>query len=346
MDETKLDIPIEERFNGFKKIGLVDVDGHAKKKKWGATVYPNIALCKIARFHKQQGDHVEWALPFNHYDVVYMSKIFNFSDDDMICYNADQIVKGGTGYDITSRLPNEIDRLQPDYSIYPNIPSDTAYGFLTRGCSNKCTWCVVPRKEGLISPYMDCDEIAIEGRKKLVLMDNNILAAGDYAVQQFEKIIERGYHVDFNQALDARLVTDKYARLLVRIKWLNHRIRFGCDTKGQIAECEKAISMINGYGYRGEYFLYTMIGGKSDLKESYERIHYWWVRNQECRRNHLPNIYPYAQPFRDPDNPKQVIPEWQKDMARWVNKHQIFQIVDFYNFEPRKGFKCMKYFEF
>lgn len=326
------------------KIGLVDVDGHAKKKKWGATVYPNLALCKISRWHKQHGDVVEWAFPFEHYDRIYMAKVFNFSPDDMTCYNADRIIRGGTGYDIKSQLPDEIDRLQPDYSIYPHISKDTAYGFLTRGCPNKCPWCVVPRKEGRIRPYMDCDEIAIEGRTKLVLMDNNILAAGDYAVSQLEKIIDRGYRVDFNQALDARLVTDEYARLLARIKWIDRRIRFGCDTKGQIQECERAISMINGYGYRGEYFLYTMIGGKSDFKESFERINYWWKRNHEQRERHEPNIYPYAQPYRNPDNPHEPIPEWQKDMARWVNKHQRFQMTDFYNFEPRKGFKCAEYF--
>lgn len=326
------------------KIGLVDIDGHAKKKKWGATIYPNLALCKIARYHKMRGDAVEWAIPFYHYDIVYKSKVFNFSTDDLTAYDADQIIKGGTGYDITSQLPDEIDRMQPDYSIYPHIPSDTAYGFLTRGCPNKCPWCVVPRKEGVIRQYMDVDEIAIEGRKKLVLMDNNILAAGNYAVEQLEKIIDRGYKVDFNQALDARLVTDQYARLLARIKWIDRRIRFGCDTKGQIAECERAISLIQGYGYKGEFFLYTMIGGKSDFKESYERVHYWWVRNHECREKHLPNIYPYAQPYRDPDNPNFTPPLWQKDMAQWVNKHQIFQMVDFKDFEPRKGFKCSEYF--
>lgn len=327
------------------KIGLIDVDGHAKKKKWGATIYPNLALCKIARYHKQQGDVVEWALPFEHYDVLYMSKVFNFSPDDKTVYQADRVVRGGTGYNITSQLPDEIDRLQPDYSIYPNIPTDTAYGFLTRGCPNKCPWCVVPRKEGKIRPYMDCDEIAIEGRKKLVLMDNNILAAGDYAMQQLQKIIERGYRVDFNQALDARLVTEEFAKLLAQIKWINNRIRFGCDTQAQIKECERAISMINMYGYRGEYFLYTMIGGKSDFKESFERVNYWWKRNQEQRELHKQNIYPYAQPYRNPDNPHESIPQWQKDMAQWVNKHQIFQITDFANFSPRKGFKCREYFK-
>ncbi len=327
------------------KIGLVDVDGHAKKKKWGATIYPNLALCKIARYYRERGDEVEWAVPFLHYDVIYMSKVFNFSPDDLTCYSADRIVRGGTGYDIASQLPDEIDRLQPDYSIYPLLPQHTAYGFLTRGCPNKCAWCVVPRKEGKIRPYMDVDEIATPTRRKLVLMDNNILAAGEYAVSQLEKIIERDYRVDFNQALDARLVDDRFARLLSRVHWLDRRIRFGCDTHAQIAECERAIGMINGYGYRGEYFLYTMIGGKSDFRESYGRIHYWWKRNQELRRNHEPNIYAYAQPYRNPNNPHLPIPQWQKDMAGFVNKRAHFVAHSFADFEPRKGFRCAWYLE-
>ena len=271
-----------------------------------------------------------------------MSKVFNFSSDDLTCYDADEIIRGGTGYDITSQLPNDIDCLQPDYSIYPAIPKDTAYGFLTRGCPNKCPWCVVPRKEGKIRPYMDVDEIAIEGRTKLVLMDNNILAAGDYAVMQLEKIIERKYHVDFNQAIDARLVDEQFAKLLAKIKWLGHRIRFGCDTHAQIAHCERAIEMINSQGYHGEYLLFTMIGGKSDFDESYARVNYWWLRNHN--NPNQPKVYAYAQPYRDPDNPNHVIPQWQKDIAWWTNKHQLFYATDFKNFEPRKGFKCSQYF--
>lgn len=330
-------------YDKHMKIGLIDVDGYAKKKKWGATIYPNLALCKIARYHKQQGDEVEWAIPFYHYDIIYMAKVFNFTPDDLTVYDADTIIKGGTGYYIRSQLPDKIDRLQPDYSIYPNIPNNTAYGFLTRGCPNKCHWCVVPRKEGKIRPYMDVDEIAIEGRNHLVLMDNNILAAGDYAKKQLQKIIDRKYHVDFNQACDARLVTDDFARLMAKVKWINRRIRFGCDTDRQIEACERAIALINSYGYKGEYFLYTMLN--DNFKECYNRIMYWWEINHRCRKEHKPNIYPYAQPYRDPDNPHHSIPQWQLDMAKWVNKHQIFQKTDFANFEPRKGFKCEKYFK-
>lgn len=325
------------------KIGLVDVDGHAKKKKWGATIYPNLALAKIARYWRNRGGQISWASPMEHYDIVYMSKVFNFSPDDTYIYDADKIIKGGTGYDPLSQLPNEIDRLQPDYSIYPNIPKDTAYGFLTRGCPNKCRWCVVPKKEGAIRPYMDVDEIAIDGRRKLVLMDNNILAAGDYCIQQLQKIIERGYRVDFNQALDARLVTDEIAQLLAKVKWLdNNRIRFGCDTHGQIAECERSMNMINRYGFTGQYFLYTML--TSDFRECYERITYWWHRTQETRASHQGRyVYPHAQPYRDPNNPHHIIPQWQKDMAGWVNKKAHFVAHSFEEFEPRKGFRCREY---
>lgn len=129
--------------------------------------------------------------------------------------NANQIEKGGTGYDIEKVLPIEVDRLQPDYSIY-NIDSNLSYGFLTRGCPNRCKWCVVPKKEGKISPYMDIEEITA-GRKKAILMDNNILAS-NYGLQQIEKIIKLGIKVDFNQGLDARLITDEIARLLAKVK--------------------------------------------------------------------------------------------------------------------------------
>lgn len=323
------------------RIGLVDIDSHAKVKKWGVTIYPNLALCKIAAYHRAQGDEVEWAIPLCHYDIIYKSKIFNFSPDDLTAYDADKIVRGGTGYDIESKLPNEIDRTHPDYSIYPSVPTDIAYGFLTRGCPNKCKWCVVPRKEGAIAPYMDIDEVA-DGRKKVVLMDNNILAAGDYAIEQLTKIIEKGYRVDFNQALDARLVTDEFARLLAKIKWLgNDRIRFGCDTHKQIEDCERAIDLINGYGFNGQYFLYTMLG--SDFQECLTRTAYWQERLQEYRRTKQGRpIYIHAQPFRDPYR-KNSPPQWQKDMARWANCKQIFTQTPFIEYQPRKNFICKSY---
>ncbi|HIY88166.1 MAG TPA: radical SAM protein [Candidatus Bacteroides pullicola] len=293
--------------------------------------YPNLALMKISAFHKAQGDTVEWYNGIDRYDKAYMSKIFTFTPDYSYYINADQVERGGTGYDIHKTLPPEIDRLQPDYALYPKIDRKTAYGFLTRGCPNRCKWCVVPKKEGNITPYMDVDEIAVDGRTNLILMDNNILAS-DYGLQQIEKIIRRKYRVDFNQGLDARLVTDDIARLLAKVKWIK-RIRFGCDTPAQIAECERAINLLGKYGYSGEIFLYCIL---MEFRESFNRINYW--------RGRYKKVIPHAQPYRDLNNPHQVIPQWQKDLARWTDRKELYKSIEFKDFEPRKGFTCKQYF--
>jgi hypothetical protein len=173
-------------------------------------------------------------------------------------------------------------------------------------------------------------------------MDNNILAAGDYAMEQLQKIIDKGYRVDFNQAMDARLVTDEFSKLLAQVKWIDNRIRFGCDTKAQIKECERAMALIDSYGYKGQYFLYTMLN--DNFEECFERINHWWKKNQELKAVHKgKRVYPYAQPYRDPFNPSRPIPQWQKYMANWVNKKMLFEKIAFEDFEPRKGFKCKEY---
>lgn len=259
------------------------------------------------------------------YDKVYAAKVFTFTPDYNYYINANQIEKGGTGYDIEKVLPIEVDRLQPDYSIY-NIDSNLSYGFLTRGCPNRCKWCVVPKKEGKISPYMDIEEITA-GRKKAILMDNNILAS-NYGLQQIEKIIKLGIKVDFNH-----LITDEIARLLAKVKWIK-RIRFGCDTPGQIAEVERASALIDKYGYKGEYFLYCIL---MDFEESFARVNYW---KSKSRR-----FLPHCQPFRDLNNPHQIIPQWQKDMAHWADRKEIYMSCDFKDFSPRKGFLCKEYFK-
>ena len=304
-------------------IGLIAVDSD----------YPNLALMKISTWHKSQGDLVEWYNPFDQYDIVYMSKIFSFTPDyGQWITNAKHIRKGGTGYDLHSVLPEEMEFVVPDYSLYPSIDNKTAYGFLTRGCPNKCNWCVVPRKEGNIRPYMDVNDVAVDGRTNLVLMDNNVLAC-DYGLEQIQKIIDRGYRVDFNQALDARLVTDDIAKLLAKVRWIDV-IRFGCDTPRQIEECEEAMKMIDSYRKNpAQYLMYTMIG--NDFDEALNRLSHWKT---------FKRVRIVAQPFRDVDNPHQIVPQWQKDMARWAMRREIYTTCEFKDYEPRKGFKCSEYF--
>ena len=303
-------------------IGLLNVDSN----------YPNLALMKLSAYHRAKGDAVEWYNPLSHYDKAYLAKVFTFTPDYGYYVQADEVERGGTGYDLHKVLPPEIDRLQPDYSLYPQIDGRTAYGFLTRGCPNRCRWCVVPKKEGEIAPYMDVEEIATGGRNNLILMDNNVLAS-DYGLGQIEKIIRLKLKVDFNQGLDARLVTDDIARLLARVRWIQ-RIRFGCDTPGQIAECERAISLLEKHGYHGEVFLYCIL---MEFEESFRRINYWRGKGKR--------ILPHAQPYRDLDNPRHSIPDWQRDLARWTDRKEIYRSCEFRDFEPRKGFKCKEYFD-
>ena len=225
-----------------------------------------------------------------------------------------------------------LDGLQPDYSLYQSIPHNIAYGFLTRGCPNRCKWCVVPMKEGNIKPYMDIEEIAVSGRNHIILMDNNILAS-DYGLGQLEKIVHMGLRVDFNQGLDARLVNADVAKLLAKVKWIKY-IRFGCDTQAQIAECERATALIDKFGFKGQYYFYCIL--MNDMEEAFSRINYW--RSKGAR------FTPFAQPYRDLTNRQHVIPYWQKDMARWVNKKELFRTCEFKDYSPRKGFKCEQYF--
>lgn len=305
------------------KIGLIAVDSN----------HPNLALMKISAWHKSQSDSVGWYNPFDQYDIVYMSKIFSFTPDyGQWITNTKHIRKGGTGYDIYSMLPEEMEYVTPDYSLYPSIDNKTAYGFLTRGCPNKCKWCVVPRKEGNIRPYMDIEDIAVQGRTNIILMDNNVLAC-DYGLEQIQKIIDKNYRIDFNQAIDARLITEDIAKLLAKIRWIDV-IRLGCDTPKQIAECEKAMYLIDTYrGKPMQYLMYTMID--KDINEAYHRLAHF-------RTNKRVRIV--AQPFRDIDNPRQIIPQWQNDMARWAMRREIYTQCDFKDYEPRKGFKCREYF--
>lgn len=311
-------------------IGLIDVDGH--------NGYPNYALMKISAYHKVYGDNVEWANPlFGCYDKVCASKVFTFTPDFTDVYDC-TIERGGTGYDLRKDLPTEIDRLQPDYSIYPQIDNKTAYGFITRGCPNKCSFCVVPKKEGRIRPYMDIDEITQGGRRpKVHLMDNNSLAC-DFGIEQLVKIVDKGYRVDYNQAIDSRLITPEVADLLARVHWLEP-IKFGCDSPKQIETCERAMSLIDSCCEKigrkpRNYLLFTIIMG--DVHECYERISHFKAFSR---------VRVHAQPMREFNNPRQFIPQWQKDMARWADRKEFWRSCDFKDFEPRKGFKCKQYFD-
>ena len=117
------------------RIGLHDSDD---------TGFPNLALMKISAWYKSRGDSVEWWSPLFEYDRVYSSKVFTFTPENP--YLPPDTIKGGTGYGIYTELPEEIDAMFPDYTIYPNCHH--AIGFLTRGCIRNCPCVLSPKKKG------------------------------------------------------------------------------------------------------------------------------------------------------------------------------------------------------
>lgn len=257
------------------KVGLIDVDSHN---------YPNLPLMKLSAWHKVQGDTVEWYNPFERFDVVYKSKVFADSPDYNEYINADRVVKGGTGYAIHGAggetyhkeddpvLPEEVEHVYPDYSLY-NI-TDTAYGFLTRGCPRGCSFCIVGKKEGLCScKVADLSEFW-HGQKNIVLNDPNILACCEWE-DLLGQLAESKALVDFNQGLDARMLTEAKCSALdaVRIK----EIHFAWD---RYEDKEKVLPKLKMFAeicktkpHGHNAIVYVLTNHTSTFEQDLERIY-------------------------------------------------------------------------
>lgn len=287
------------------KIGLIDVDGHN---------FPNLALMKISAYHKSIGDLVEW-VTIGDYNKTYMSKVFTFSQDITFgLSNYGEIIKGGTGYN-NIVLPDFIDSMCPDYSIYPKFKE--AYGFLTRGCPNKCDWCIVPKKEGNIKPYSDIEDF-LDSRKSVVLMDNNVLAS-EHGLRQIEKITRLKIKIDFNQGLDARIIAknEHIAELLGKVRWLKP-LRMACDTVSQMPYIEKATELLRKHNVTPKrYFIYVLV---KEIEDAMKRVEFLDKLGLD----------PFAQPYRNFINNK--VDKELNRFARWVNHKAIFRSVEFKNY--------------
>jgi hypothetical protein len=326
------------------RVGLIDVDSHN---------FPNLALMKISAWHKAQGDDVEWWFGFHQYDRVYMSKVFDntYTPDVYDPVNTKEIIKGGTGYFrrnrdneaevfadgrwcnigvktsfqygntvYTEALPCEIEHMYPDYSLYPELTKDTAYGFLTRGCPNNCPFCIVSAKEGRKSYKVADLSEWWNGQKHIVLLDPNILGHPGH-MDLLRQLAESKAYVDFNQGLDARFLNEKNIRALNLIN--TERIHFAWDLM------KNSDMVIEGLLQYIEY-------GK--IKDPARRVVYVLTNFDSSMDENLYRIYklvemhydPYVMVFDKPNAPKEI-----RRLQRWCNNRRIFKSCP--RFEDYKG---------
>lgn len=282
-------------------VGLIDVDSHN---------FPNLAQMKISAFHKSKGDQVERWNGLKHYDIVYKSKVFTeeYSEDEEHIIMADKIFRGGSGYGLDNYLPDEIEHMCPDYSLYGI--SDQAYGFLTRGCPRHCPFCIVSEKEGKkVETVAELGEFW-QGQKEIVLLDSNITASKD-CLKHFDTLIDSGAWVDFQSGLDIRFMNEEKADKLnqMRIKMLH----FAWDNyEFDTYECFRKIRPHINLDMR-KLIVYVLTNYNTTHEQDLERIY----KLKEL------DMTPYVMIYN-----KKSAPKVTKQMQRWCNNRFIFRAVD------------------
>lgn len=270
------------------KIGLLQVDDIKK--------FPNLPLMKLSAHHKALGHDVEQFMPFQQYDIVYKQKIFSkeFFEDYPYWIQADKVIQGGSGYDYENKLPDKIEHIYPDYSLYPELTKEIAYGFLTRGCPRGCAFCIVQKKEGNQSLQVaDLDEFW-RGQNTIKLLDPNITACKDKE-HLFKELVKSKKWVDFTQGVDIRLTTEDDARLIdkMRIKMIHfawdfpkenlkpYFLRFNKYCK--LDSRKKRVYVLTNFGSSHEEDLYRIYWLRENGYDPYLAIFEKWKAPKKTR---------------------------------------------------------------
>lgn len=280
---------------------------------------------KISAWHKEQGDSVEWYKPLlsGHMDRVYMSKVFGdeYTKDYAFPVDADEVIKGGSGYAISvvdgkeiynpeldEPLLPDVDHIMPDYSLYGI--TDTAYGFLTKGCPRGCDFCHVAKMQGRRVWHNSQLGEFWDGQKNIVLLDPNITASPCF--ETYMNMLEHsGAWVDFSQGLDLRLMDEKKIEALNRVKW--KRIHFAWDNPDDdmLPKLKMVMAGLKRANRR-TITVYILTNFNSTHEQDLMRV--MAVREAGAQ----PDVRIYRKP---------TAPKITRQLARWCNAPNIFWSV-------------------
>jgi len=280
------------------KVLLIDVD--SKK--------PNLALMKISAYHKSIGNQVFFR-QFCDPDEVYIACIFSWNRAKTLgiakMFPKANVHIGGSGINYDT-LPDQIEHITPDYSLYQ---IQYSIGFTSRGCIRNCPWCIVPKKEGPIQDHAKIDEFYISRWRKLLLYDNNFLASPKW-YENLREIIARKIKVSFNQGLDIRLINNENAKLLSKTHYYDDnfnekRLYFSFDLPQLEDEVIKGIETLEKAGIRRSHLMfYVLVGFNTSYEEDLHRI------NLLIKEKIKPFVMRYNN-RRD---------SYYPHLARWINK--------------------------
>jgi hypothetical protein len=289
------------------RVQLIDVDSKI----------PNLALMKVSAYHKAMGDTVGFDIVDP--DIVYASVIFKKNkhqvDGLKFFYPGAKIIIGGSGYDLRSRLPDEIESMMPDYSLYPEC--DYSMGFSTRGCFRSCHFCIVPEKEGNFKRVQHPAEYHNPEFQQIMFLDNNILADKEWFFEVTQWCIDQGLKVWFTQGLDIRLLDIEVAEQLLKMKvWKS--IFFAWDHIKDEATIKEKIAVLQEAGFTKSKLksliqFYVYIDSDMDYDTGVYR----------CRTLKGLNCNPFVMFNVDHKPTKRV-----QELRRWANRKWAFWSCD------------------
>lgn len=259
---------------------------------------PNSAMMQVSEYYKKRGHKVWDYNPLWNYDKVYAFSLFDFTDKSLV---TDDMIVGGTGFDITSKLPKEIEDSDLDYSIFPNC--DYSMIWFSRGCFRNCPFCIVRQKEGNIHP-VEPKNLNPNG-KFIKVMDNNFFANPKWK-QAVRTLLKWNQPVDI-LGFDIRIFDDEQGEALSRLKHY-HNVKFAWDNPRD--NLDDKIEHLLEYVKPRYLMCYVLTNYWSTFEEDYHRVMHLWDDY---------GIHPFVMQYKKGKN------DINSHFARWVNNKKIFK---------------------